>query len=102
MFLISKFTEGARVVVAAIPSFILLFVCIHAYYDRAALELGLGKVPAKPRGKRSVVIVPVTQRSRLTEHAISEALSLSHDVLAVTVMFDTGDQRAHDAQRLQE
>jgi amino acid transporter len=102
VFLISKFTEGAWVVVVAIPSFIFLFVRIHAYYDRAALELGLGMVPAKPHGKRTVVIVPVTQRSRLTEHAISEALSLSHEVIAVTVMFDTGDQRAQDARRLQE
>jgi amino acid transporter len=102
VFLISKFTEGAWVVVIAIPSFIFLFLRIHAYYDRAAVELGLGMVPAKPHGKRTVVIVPVTQRSRLAEHAISEALSLSHEVIAVTVMFDTGDQRAQDARRLQE
>jgi amino acid transporter len=102
VFLISKFTEGAWVVVVAIPTFIFLFLRIHAYYDRAGLELGLGAVPGKPHGRRTLVIVPVTQCSRLTELAISEALSLGQEVIAVTVVFDTGDEGAHDARRLQE
>jgi amino acid transporter len=101
VFLISKFTEGAWVVVVAIPTFIYLFLRIHAYYRRAGLELGLGAIPGKPHGRHTVVIVPVTQRSRLTEHAISEALSLGQEVIAVTVVFDSGDQGAHDARGLQ-
>ena len=35
VFLISKFTEGAWVVVVAIPTFVFLFRRIHAYYGRA-------------------------------------------------------------------
>jgi amino acid transporter len=102
VFLISKFTEGAWVVVVAVPAFILLFTRIHAYYDRCALELGFDLVPAKPRGRRTVVIVPVAQRSQLAEHAISEALSLGQEVIAVTVVFESGDQGSHDARRLQQ
>jgi hypothetical protein len=53
-------------------------------------ELGIGTLQAKPKAKRSLVIVPVTAVSRLTVHAISEALSLSDDVVAVTVVLDGG------------
>ena len=35
VFLVSKFTEGAWVVVVAVPAFVFLFLRIHAYYERA-------------------------------------------------------------------
>jgi hypothetical protein len=49
-----------------------------------------------PRGKRTLVIVPVTGISRLTEHALGEALSLGQEVIAVTVNLaadDEGEER---------
>jgi amino acid transporter len=92
VFLFSKFLEGAWVVVVAVPTFVLLFVRIHVYYARVAQDLGLGTRPAKPEAQQTIVIVPVTQVSRLARHAISEALSLSQHVLAVTVVLDGGDQ----------
>jgi amino acid transporter len=97
VFLLSKFLEGAWVVVVAIPLFVLLFVRIHAYYVRVGHELGFGVPAQKPEGKPSLVIVPVTTVSRLTTLAISEALSLSTDVLAVTVVIgaNDADDRAH-------
>jgi amino acid transporter len=91
VFLFSKFLEGAWVVVVAVPTFVVLFVRIHAYYERAARELGLGAVPQRPVAKRSLVIVPVTGVSRLCTHAISEALSLGQEVVAVTVVPATDD-----------
>jgi amino acid transporter len=91
IFLLSKFTEGAWVVVVAIPTFVFLFVRIHAYYRRAALELGIGTLPKKPTGKRTLVIVPVTSVSRLTELAIAEALSIGQEVVAVSVVIDQWD-----------
>ncbi len=102
IFLISKFTEGAWVVVVAIPAFIFLFTRIHAYYHRVALALHLHEVPARPAGKRTMVIVPVTSVSRLSAYAISEALSLGQEVTAVSVMLDQGDPGDEDARRLEE
>ena len=102
VFLVSKFLEGAWVVVVAVPAFILLFVRIHAYYQRAAVELGFDQLPAKPKGKRSLVIVPVTRLSRLTEYALSEARSLGQEVIAVTVVVEGDDKSAEDAHELQE
>ena len=48
VFLVSKFTEGAWVVVIAIPAFILLFLRIHAYYERAANDLRIDEDPGSP------------------------------------------------------
>jgi hypothetical protein len=92
IFLVSKFAQGAWVVVIAVPGFVLLFIRIHAYYKRASAELGVGVSPSKPHGKRTLVIVPVSSVSRLTEYAISEALSLGQEVRAVTVVIDSGDE----------
>ncbi|HEY2579624.1 MAG TPA: APC family permease [Streptosporangiaceae bacterium] len=101
IFLISKFLEGAWVVVVAIPAFILLFTRIHAYYQRVARDLRLDEVPPKPVSKRTSVIVPVTAVSRLTRYAVSEALSLGQHVTAVRVVLEQGDSGDEDARRIE-
>jgi amino acid transporter len=88
VFLFTKFTEGAWVVVVAVPLFILLFRRIHAYYRRAAVALGLDTIPPIPAAKRTVVVVPVTAVSKLTRHAVSEGLSIGQEVVAVTVVLE--------------
>jgi amino acid transporter len=85
VFLVAKFTHGAFVVVIAVPLFILLFHRIHAYYHRVGGELQLGKIPRPPDARRTTVIVPVTQVSKLTRQVISEALSIGQEVIAVSV-----------------
>jgi amino acid transporter len=92
VFLITKFAQGAWIVMLAVPAIVILFQRIHAYYQRAALELDVGVVPAKPVGIETLVIVPVSNLSRLTRFAISEALSLSPDVIAVSVVIDQPDE----------
>jgi hypothetical protein len=88
IFLVTKFVEGAWVVAVAIPLLIVLFNRIETYYTRAREELGIGVIPALPERKRTLVVVPVINVSRLTLHALSEAISLGNEVLAVTVVFD--------------
>lgn len=93
VFLISKFLEGAWVVVIAIPLFILLFSRIESYYAEVASELRLGKTPPTPRRRESVVIVPTSTVSLATEKAISAALSLGEIVVAVAVAGDEEECR---------
>lgn len=88
VFLITKFAQGAWVVVVAVPVFIALFMRIHAYYERVGRELGLGQLPEKPHAGSSVVVVPVTGISRLAARAIAEAMSLSAQVCAVSVVME--------------
>jgi hypothetical protein len=102
VFLITKFTEGAWVVVIAIPAFMLLFLRIHAYYERAGKALRLDETPHQPHPKRTIVIVPVNRLSRLTERAISEAESLGQETIAVTVVLQTDDDATRRADSLQQ
>jgi amino acid transporter len=85
VFVASKFAEGAWVVVLTVPALMLLFARIESYYRAVGLELELGRLPERPLAARSLVIVPVNSISRLTEHALHAALSLSDDVVAVSV-----------------
>src|SRR5262249_28242456 len=85
--------EGAWVVVLAIPLLMLLFTRIESYYAKVASELRLGKTPAAPRGRESVVLVPTTTVSLLTERAMRAALSLGETVVALAV---AGDEQERD------
>jgi amino acid transporter len=93
IFVLTKFREGAWVVVITIPLLILLFVRVHRYYRRVAAELHLGNRPAKPRRGRSIVVVPFTEVSKLTREALSQALSMGDEVHAVTVVFAEDEDR---------
>lgn len=88
IFLVTKFTGGAWVVVIAIPAMILLFSRIAKYYHRVGTELGLGSTPAHPQTHDSLIVVLIVAVSRMTESALGTALSLGHQVVAVSVQFD--------------
>lgn len=92
IFLVTKFTQGAWIVVLAVPGFVALFVRVHVYYGRVGSTLRVGDIPAAPRGKEALVVVPVTNVSRLTAFAVSEALSLSPHVVAISVQTVERDQ----------
>jgi len=92
IFLVSKFEQGAWIVVVAVPGFVLLFVRIHAYYARVGAILDVGDIPPMPQGKPTLVIVPVINVSELTLYALGEALSLSENVIAVSVIAGEHDQ----------
>jgi hypothetical protein len=91
VFLVSKFAAGAWVVVIAVPLLMLTFSRTEGYYRKVAQQLKLGKTPPHPRRHESVVIVPTSTVSLLTERAVSAALSLSETVVAVAVAVDDED-----------
>jgi len=90
VFLATKFTSGAWVVVLTVPALMLLFARIQSYYQAVGLELDLGARPQRPLPASSLVIVPVGGISKLTEHALHAALSLGDDVVAVSVHPEAG------------
>lgn len=87
IFLFTKFTSGAWVVVVAVPLFILLFHRVNAYYQRVGRQIELGSVPPSPRPRKTLVVVPVNGVSVITSEILSDALSLGDEVLALTVEF---------------
>ncbi len=88
IFVVTKFSAGAWVVVVAIPAIIVVFSRVERYYRDVGAELGLGKVPPRPRANESLVVVPVAAVSKMTAAALSMALSLGDEVRAVSVQFD--------------
>jgi amino acid transporter len=101
VFILTKFTEGAWVVLIAVPGFIFIFTRIRRYYRRIGLELGLGEIPGKPQARPTVVIVPVVGVSRLTQYAIGQALSISQHVIAVTVVLEDADGSTGRGQEIE-
>ena len=89
--LVSKFTEGAWLVVIAIPLLVLFFERIHRAYVRIGAQLGIGEPLPPPQQIPSLVVVPVQGLSRLTREGVSAGLSLGDKVIAVTVCYDNPD-----------
>jgi hypothetical protein len=98
VFIVSKFTSGAWVVVLTVPALMLLFSRIQSYYQAVGLELDQGQLPHRPRPARSLVIVPISSISKLTEHALNAALSLGDEVIAVSVHPEAADSAAFRAE----
>ncbi|MET9416699.1 APC family permease [Streptomyces klenkii] len=96
----TKFEEGAWLIVLALPLMVLVFEAVHRSYGRIGERLGLGRVPEAPRRCHSVVVVPVSSLSRLTSKALTAAVSLGDEVIAVTAVHpDAEGARAAESLR---
>ena len=84
---VTKFGEGAWIIVALIPLLVLHFLAVHRHYENVAGQLSLEdvKVPGK---RRSIVIVPIGGVHRAVVRALEYARTLSGDVRAVYVDVD--------------
>jgi amino acid transporter len=94
--LVSKFTEGAWLIVLVIPGLVVLFMAVQRNYARIGVQLGLGETPPPPVVSKSLVVVPVGGLSRLTAEGINTALSIGDEVVAVTVCFADPEDTAAD------
>jgi amino acid transporter len=93
----TKFEEGAWLVVIAVPLLVAAFETVHRAYARIGERLGLGRIPERPHRDRSVVVVPVSNLSRLTCEALNAASSLGDEVRAVTVCHPDPEDRVQAA-----
>jgi amino acid transporter len=98
--LVSKFTEGAWIVVIVIPLLIAAFMGIHRTYHQIGQLLGLGTIPPPPHRQEATIVVPVSGLSRLTEEAITAALALGDRVTAVYICY--GDQEDEPTRRFKQ
>ncbi|GAA2714881.1 MULTISPECIES: APC family permease [Streptomyces] len=89
----TKFTEGAWLIALALPLLVLAFETVHRAYARISERLELGRVPEPPRRCHSLVVVPVSSLSRLTSKALTAAVSLGDEAVAVTVVHPDAEGR---------
>jgi amino acid transporter len=86
---ITKFLEGAWIIVLALPLMVLLFRSIRNHYDYVAKNLRLtGLKPENLRTHAEIAIVPIGDLHRGSLRAIRYAQRLSSDVRVVKVVGD--------------
>ena len=88
VFAITKFRDGAWVVLILIPLIVMMFVGIHHHYRDLARRLSLEQYNPLSRPGRHRVILPISGVHRGTLAALRYARSLSKDVTAVHVSID--------------
>jgi hypothetical protein len=97
VFAVTKFRDGAWMVMILIPVLVLIFSAIHRHYRTLAKDLSLDEYGAPPRLGRHRVILPIGGVHRGTLAALEYAKTLSDDVTAVHVSLDPDE-----AERIQK
>jgi amino acid transporter len=97
VFVLSKFLAGAWIVVLAIPLMMIMFSRIESYYANVAKHLRLGRRPPQPRAQSSLVVLPVSTVTLLTERALSAGLSIGDRVVPLAVAGDDEDREQIEA-----
>jgi hypothetical protein len=85
---VTKFRDGAWIIVLLIPALVSIFTAIHRHYKGLARQLSLENRVSLRRSKRNRVIMPVSGVHVGTLQALRYARSLSDDVTAVHVSTD--------------
>lgn len=79
---VSKFVEGAWLVVAVMPLLVLLFVRIHRYYDRVAEQISTVAPMKLPVPRAPIAVLAAGAWNKVTQHGLSFALRLSSEIHA--------------------
>jgi len=88
VFAITKFVDGAWIVLILTPSLVAIFSGIHRHYTNLAKLLSLENFGAPPRIMRHRVILPISGVHRGSLSALQYARTLSSDITAVHVCTD--------------
>jgi amino acid transporter len=83
--LVAKFAAGAWVTAVLILLMIVTMRAVHRHYVRVNRETALDRPIEPAEVTEPIVIVPIDRWSRITEKALSFALSMSHDIRCVHV-----------------
>lgn len=97
IFAITKFREGAWVVLIFIPLLVTFFLAIHRHYRKLADDLSLENYLPRSPLKHQRVILPISGVHKGTLSALRYARSISNDITAIYVAFDDAQ-----TQRIQE
>jgi len=91
VFSVTKFAEGAWVVLILIPALVMLLQGIHRHYRSLAQNLSLENFGEPPPVPRHRIILPISAVHQGTLAALRYAQMLSDDVTAVHVSIDPAE-----------
>ena len=83
--LVAKFAEGAWITVLLVAGMILAMRVVKRHYRRVARETDLDRPIEAADVTEPIVILPIDRWSRISEKALSFALSMSNDIRCVHV-----------------
>lgn len=88
IFAVTKFTDGAWIIVLLLPAMVISFFAVHRHYQSLARDLSLDNFGEPPPFIRHRVVMPVAGIHRGTLEALQYARSLSDDVTVVHILLD--------------
>lgn len=91
VFAITKFRDGAWIVIILVPSAVVLFFSINHHYKKLADQLSLANFNVPAQIRRNRVIMPISGVHRGTLAALRFAKTLSRDVTAVHISIDADE-----------
>ncbi|NTV35923.1 MAG: APC family permease [Anaerolineaceae bacterium] len=97
IFAITKFTEGAWIIVVLTPVLVTIFFSIHHHYKNLARKLSMDNYATPMWNVKHRVIVPISGVHRGTLAALQYARSISNDITAVHISMDP-----HEGDALQK
>ncbi len=96
VFAVTKFKDGAWVVVLLTPLLVVGFLVIHHHYKNLARQLSLTNYEPRSTIQRNRVIMPISGVHRGTLEALRFARTISNDITVVNISSDP-----EEAQRLE-
>ncbi|WNR44107.1 APC family permease [Paenibacillus roseipurpureus] len=94
IFSVTKFSEGAWIVILITPILLGIITKISHHYDDVAKQLRIDITQDRVCTKEPVIIVPVAGIHRAVEQTLNYAKSLSPNVIAFYVSFSDEDEEA--------
>jgi len=88
VFAVTKFFDGAWIVIALVPTLVFIFFRIHHHYRDVAANLSLEDYGEVPRVQHNRVLLLISGVHRGVLHALRYARSFSTDITAVYVSAD--------------
>jgi len=94
IFAVTKFTDGAWIIVLLLPIIVFSFFAIHRHYQSLADDLSLDNFGEPTPAIRHRVIIPVAGIHRGTLETLQYARTLSDDITAVHILLDSEERKS--------
>jgi amino acid transporter len=91
----AKFTQGAWLVIIAIPLLVVMFYKIRDHYEKLGEQLKLDEQAWRNREKivKPKVIIPISGVSKVVAQSVQYARSISNDITAISIIFHEEEEQ---------
>jgi amino acid transporter len=93
--ILAKFTQGAWLVIVAIPLLVIMFYKVRHHYEKLGQQLKLDEKEWREREKivKPKVIIPISGVSKVVAQSVQYARSISNDITAISIIFHEEEEQ---------